>query len=82
MKCENCGKTIGNTLYERGEKKLCPTCYLGKEGENEIYQRNDNPWTDEKLVTFRIPPFKDKPEEAKDWIWNDKDVKWTKKIVV
>lgn len=81
MKCEQCEKTIGNTLYERGMKKLCPICYLGEEGRKPIYQQDDNPWTDEKLTILRDPPFKDKLEDAINWAWDDKNVKWTKKIV-
>lgn len=54
MRCDECGKTIGDTLYEVGDKRLCPVCWLGeKEGNKPKYQRSTNAWTDEKLKAHK-----------------------------
>lgn len=37
-KCDQCGRTLANTKYTRGEKTLCPICVLGeKEGGQSKY---------------------------------------------
>jgi hypothetical protein len=60
MKCDGCGKTIGNTLYEVGQLRLCPVCWLGPdEGEKEKYQRFDASWTEEKLAAHKEKVAKD-----------------------
>jgi hypothetical protein len=52
--CDNCGSLIGNTLYEVGDKKLCPICWLGpKEGTDPKYQKFDAKWTTQKLAAHK-----------------------------
>lgn len=53
MKCDECGATIGNTLYEVGDKRLCPVCWLGEEGKEEKYQQFNNSWTEGKLQAHK-----------------------------
>lgn len=54
MRCDECNKTIGNTLYEIGDKRLCPVCWLGvEEGSKPKYQQFDNSWTEAKLVAHK-----------------------------
>ena len=85
MNCDQCNRLIGNTLYEIGTgeryRRLCPICWLGKEeGSKSKYQQFDYKWTISNLAAFKAKPWpKDKPEEAKDWIWNHKDGKWVRK---
>ena len=83
MNCDQCNRLIGNTLYEVGDKKLCPICWLGKaEGSKPKYQQFDAKWTITNLAAFKAKPWPlDKPEEAKDWIWKHKDGKWERKAV-
>ena len=54
MKCDNCGATIGNTLYEVGEKRFCPICWLGpEEGSLPKYHQKTNSWTEAKLKAHK-----------------------------
>lgn len=79
MICDECRKTIGNSLYERGEKKLCPICVLGEEGKESKYQQFDSPWTETNLAAFKKPPFKPEENDGK-WFYDQKNAVWKRKI--
>lgn len=79
MKCDGCGRTIGNSLYERGEQKLCPICVLGEEGKESKYQQFDSPWTDVNLTAFKKPPFKEAENDGK-WFFDQKNALWKRKL--
>lgn len=69
MKCDECGKTIGDTLYIIGQegqanyKRLCPVCHLGfAEGSKPKYQRFTDSWTEAKLKAHkeRVKDFEER----------------------
>lgn len=82
IKCDICEKVIGNTLYEVGQRRLCPVCWLGDEGKEPKYQQFDASWTETNLKAFKDKPWKDDIKDARNWTFSMKDAKWTRKEVV
>lgn len=90
-KCNECGRTLANTKYTRGEKALCPICVLGeKEGGQSKYWETSSV---KKPEGFRYPDDTatytynwDKSKRA--WVdkdgykrpeWDEKNEKWLPK---